>query len=100
MAVSPTKGTVYYNLKENPNRQTLAENGSTRVQIASNPKDKVLGLWNQKLYLGTVDQGYLTKIWTLSDTQPSPKRPDFTLFWEGNVPWNQSSVVSNMAVYG
>lgn len=100
LAVSPTKGTIYYNLKENPNGQTLAENGATRVQIASNPKDKVLGLWKQKLYLGMVDQGYLTKIWTLSDNQPSPKRPDFTLFWEGKVPWNQSSVVSNMAMYG
>lgn len=100
LAVSPVKGTVYYNLRESSNGQTLAENGPTRVQVASNPHDKVLGLWNQKLYLGTVDQGYLKKIWTLSDNQPSPKRPDFKLFWEGKVPWDQSSVVSNMAVYG
>ena|GEM_PF-3414560 len=100
LAVSPEKGTVYYNLKENYNGQTLAESGPTRVQVASNPKDKVLGLWNEKLYLGTVDQGYLTKVWTLSDNQPSPKRPDFTLFWEGKVPWNQSSIASNMAMYG
>ena len=100
LAVSPVKGTVYYNLKGNSNGQTLAENGSTRVQIASNPQDKVLGLWNEKLYLGTVNQGHLIKIWTLSDNQPSPKRPNFTLFWEGKVPWDQSSVVSNMALYG
>ncbi|MDR3543683.1 MAG: hypothetical protein P4L69_22410 [Desulfosporosinus sp.] len=92
------KGTVYFNTKGTITGQTLAVNGNARVQAASNPLDKVSGLWNQKLYLGTVDQGYLVKIWTIQDDQPSPKRPDFSLFWTGKVPWDQSSI-SNINGY-
>ncbi|MDR3541431.1 MAG: hypothetical protein P4L69_10770 [Desulfosporosinus sp.] len=98
LVVSPVKGTVYFNTKGTTTGQTLAVNGNARVQVASNPLDKVLGLWNQKLYLGTVDQGYLVKIWTIPDNQPSPTRPDFSLFWTGKVPWDQSSI-SNLDGY-
>ena len=100
LAVSPTQGTIYFNTAGSSNGQTLAQNGKSRVQIASNPLDKVLGLWNRKLYLGTVEQGYLTKIWTISDNQPSTKLPDFAVYWEGKIPWDQSSAVSSMATYG
>lgn len=91
LAISPTQGSVYYNSKLDGVEQVVAKNSNTKVQVASNPQDIVLGVWNQKLYLGTVASGYLTKVWTTPDNQPSSQRPNFTLFWEGNVPWNSSS---------
>lgn len=98
LAISPNKGALYFDSSTSRTKQVIALNSKERVQVASNPSDIVLGLWNQKLYLGTVDQGYLTKIWTISDNQPSPRRPDFTLFWEGKVPWDQSSNASFMTL--
>jgi len=94
LAVSPVQGTVYFNTQGTSDNQTLAQSGNSRVQVASNPLDKVLGLWNQQVYLGTVDQGDLVKIWTTADNQPSPQRPNFTLFWTGKIPWDKTSVVT------
>lgn len=96
LAVSPIQGALYFLSSTSKTQQVMALNSKERVQVASNPSDIVLGLWNQQVYLGTVDQGYLTKIWTVSDNQPSPQRPNFTLFWEGQVPWTQSSITGNM----
>lgn len=102
LAVSPTSGSVYFNVESNQVWQTMAENSNKRVQVASNPLDKVLGLWNNKLFLGTVDKGNLIKIWTLNDNQPSSIRPTYTLFWAGQIPWNNSSVtmVGNSLLVG
>lgn len=91
LAVSPNTGAVYFNSSTSNTDQIMAFNHSTRVQVASNPHDVVLGLWNQNLYVGTVEGGNLVKIWTTTDNQPSTLRPNFNLYWEGKIPWNSSS---------
>ncbi|MHB1652171.1 MAG: hypothetical protein ACYCVD_06790 [Desulfitobacteriaceae bacterium] len=94
LAVSQAKGTVYFNAKDGGSWQTLAAKGYRRVQVASNPQDRVLGVWNERLYLGTVQNGNLVKIWTAADNQPSGHRPDFVSYWEGKVPWQPDSAVN------
>lgn len=54
LAASPDRGAIYYDAMVNNNWQIVAEKAGQRVQVASNPLDKVLGVWNGKLNLGTV----------------------------------------------
>ncbi|KLU63167.1 hypothetical protein CEB3_c04500 [Peptococcaceae bacterium CEB3] len=94
LAVSPDRGAIYYDALDNHRWQVVAQKAGQRVQVASNPLDKVLGVWNKKLYMGTVQNGYLIKVWTITDNQPCPQRPDYSLHWQGKVPWDSDSSVS------
>lgn len=100
LAVSPNNGALYFNSNTPSTQQIMALNSNSRVQVASNPADVVLGLCNQKVYLGTVEGGNLVKIWTTADNQPSSERPNFDLYWEGKIPWNSASkiTISNAAL--
>lgn len=91
LAASPSQGALYYDAMDHNRWQIVAEKAGRRVQVASNPLDTVMGIWNGKLYLGTVQNGELVKVWTVTDNQPSAKKPDFSLRWQGQVPWDSSS---------
>lgn len=89
MAASDRNGTLYIDSKIGKTSQIVAIDGSKRQTISKNANDHILGINNQKVYIGEVTNNKLVKIKTTADLSVVKSNPSLKTEWEGSIPFSK-----------
>lgn len=91
MAASDRFGTLYMDSKIwGGASQIIALEGTKRVIVSKNSRDKILGVRDGNVYIGEVNNNQLVKVKTTADLAELTNNPSLKTVWEGSIPFDSS----------